>query len=123
MKRGRVAWLAIVASAVVVALAVLFFPREYRAAVVGYRLTDDPRQITLHANVGPGDAVIGGEVLREDAGSVTLIVKARDVSSSNIGEGDSVFVTVTLRDPIGDRKVVDATQLPGLSGHIVPRVP
>ena len=62
-------------------------------------------------------------MLREDAESVTIIVRARDVSSSNVGEGESVFVTVTLREPIGNRRVIDGTDLPSASGHVVPRVP
>ena len=98
------------------------FPREYRAAVQTYQLTDDPRKIVLHASVGPGDLVVGSEV-DEDARTVTVVVKARDVSKAVVGSGDSHFVTVTLRDPIGDRVVIDGTDLPGLAGHVVPRVP
>jgi hypothetical protein len=108
-------------TAVVLVVAVFLLPRDYRAAIQEYRLTDDPRRITLHASLGPGDVLVGSEVLNEGAESVTVIVKARDVSSSNVGEGESVFVTITLRDPIGDRKVIDGTDLPGLNGHVVPR--
>jgi hypothetical protein len=108
-------------TAVVLVVVLFLFPREYRAAIQEYRLTDDPRRITLHASLGPGDVLVGSEVLSEGVESVTVIVKARDVSSSNVGEGESVFVTITLRDPIGDRKVIDGTDLPGLNGHVVPR--
>lgn len=116
---GRVA-----AGIAVAAVAVmLFLPREYRALVSTYQLTNDPRQIVLHASLGRGDSVIGSEV-REEARTVTVIVKARDAGGRTAGgEGVSHFVTVTLRDPIGERTVIDGTDLVGLAGHVVPRVP
>lgn len=120
--RGRFIGLGLAAAALV-ALIFFLIPREYRAAIQEYRLSDDPRLITLHASLGPGDLLVGSEVLHEDAETVTIIVKARDVSSSNVGEGDSVFVTVTLREPIGNRKVIDGTDLPSVNGHVVPRAP
>jgi hypothetical protein len=100
----------------------LFFPREYRAAVQSYALTDDPRVIVLHASLGPGDSLVGSEV-REDGHTITVIVKARDVSNVTVGSGDSYFVTVRLNEPIDDRTVIDGTDLPGLAGQVVPRVP
>jgi hypothetical protein len=115
-------WLGLIV-AVVAAGALFLFPREYRAAIQEYRLTDDPRQIVLHASLAPGDLVVGSEVLHEDARSVTVIVKARDMSRGRAGEGESIFVTVTLRGPLGDRTLIDGTDLPGLAGHVVPRAP
>jgi hypothetical protein len=108
-------------SAIALALTTLLSPREYRAAVQTYRLTDDPRQIVLHVSLGPGDVLLGSEV-REDPEKVVVIVKARDASNAG-GEGVSYFVTVTLRDPLGARTVIDGTDLVGLAGHVVPRVP
>ena len=107
--------------AIVLALTMLLFSREYRAAVQTYRLTDDPRQIILHVSLGPGDVLLGSEV-REDLEKVVVIVKAHDASSAG-GEGVSYFVTVTLREPVGARPVIDGTDLAGLAGHVVPRVP
>lgn len=105
-----------------IGLLLIFLPREYRAAVVTYQLTADPRMIVLHAKLGPGDIVVGSEV-NEDSERIVVIVKARDISAVNAGEGDSHFVTVSLRDPVGERTVIDGTDLPGLAGHVVPRVP
>lgn len=124
MKRRviRVAGGILVAVVAVVAVILIASPREYRAAVQEYRVTDDPRKIVLHASLGPGDVVIGSEV-REDLRTVTVIVKARDVSSATGGQGESHFVTVTLRDPLDERTVIDGTDLVGLAGHVVPRAP
>lgn len=97
-------------------------PREYRAAVQTYRLTADPREIVVHVSIGPGDMVAGTEVY-EDARTVTVIVKARDISRSTVGSGDSYFVTLRLKEPVGERVVIDGTDLPGLAGHVVPRLP
>jgi len=99
-----------------------FIPREYRAAVQTYQLTSDPYKIMLHASLGPGDVVVGSEV-HEDTQNITVIVKARDVNSARGGQGESHFVTVSLRDPVGSRTVIDGTDLVGLAGHVVPRVP
>jgi len=98
------------------------FPREYRALVSTYRVTEDPRQIVLHASLGCGDDVVGREV-REDVGTVTVIVKARDNGGRTAPgcQGESHFVMVTLRDPIGERTVIDGTDLVGLAGHVVLR--
>jgi len=117
----RVLLALVTVGAIVLALTTLVFPREYRAAVQTYRLTDDPLQIVLHVSLGPGDTLLGSEV-REDPEKVVVIVKARDASSAG-GEGESYFVPVTLRNPMGTRTVIDGTDLIGLAGHVVPRVP
>ena len=110
---------------VVVALVLLCYPREYRALVGTYSVTGDPRQLVLNAFLGCGDSVVGSEVVREDATRVTVIVRARDnggrTAPGCMGEPHSV--RVTLRDSIGERTVIDGTDMIGVAGHVVPRVP
>lgn len=89
-----------------------------------YTVTDDPRKLVLHASLGCGDDVVGSEV-REDVATVTVIVKARDNGGRTAAgcQGESHFVTVNLREPVGGRVVIDGTNLVGLVGHVIPRVP
>jgi len=56
---------------------------------------------------------------------VTVIVKARDNGGRTAAgcQGESHFVTVNLREPVGGRVVIDGTNLVGLVGHVIPRVP
>ena len=107
------------------ALFLFFYPREYRAVVGTYSVTDDSRQVVLNAFLGCGDSVIGSEVVREDARTVSVIVRARDrggrTAPGCMGEPNSI--RVTLRDPIGERTVIDGTDMVGVAGHVVPRVP
>lgn len=97
-------------------------PREYRAAVQEYRLTDDPLTIVVHASLAPGDTVVGGEA-REAGSTITVIVRALDVSSASGGQGESHFVPVRLHSAVADRTVVDGSDLPGRGGQVVPRAP
>ena len=83
----------------------------YDAGLDGhYRRTDDPRKVIVSATVGRDDEIAGSST-REDAGTVAITVRAR---RTNTGPGFSDLVgymrtvTVTLQDPLGQRRVVDA---------------
>jgi hypothetical protein len=103
-------------------LAWIFVPREYRAAIVGYKATSDPRTIVVQTTLGPDDTLLGTEI-REEAGRVVVVVKARDTSKAYRDGGDNYFLTITLKDPLAGRKLISGSDLPGLAGMEIPERP
>ena len=64
----------------------------------------------MTARVGQGDSIVGSSA-REEANSVFVAVRARDVSTGSgwiAPIGYPRTVVITLRDPLADRKVIDA---------------
>jgi hypothetical protein len=79
--------------------------RDAQAALVGYRLGADPRQLVLAVETGPQDTLLGGKVLRQDDRAVVveaLMRRARDVQPLIAVRHQ---VTVRLDGPLGHREV------------------
>jgi hypothetical protein len=114
----RVALIGLIAAG----LAWIFVPREYRAAVVGYQTTDDARTIVVQATLGPGDTLLGSDVL-EDTTRVVVMVKARDTGTTEGPEGDTYFITITLKEPLGGRALISGSDLRGQAGQAIPQRP
>lgn len=77
------------------------------APIESFQRTYDPRQILVVALIGNGDQVIGSSV-RETTETVTVIVNVQSpCCGPRTAEGYLVPVTVHLRDPLGDRIVLD----------------
>lgn len=77
------------------------------APIDSFQRTYDPRQIVVVAVIGNGDEVIGSSV-RETSEAVTVIVNVKSpCCGPRTAEGYLVPVTVHLRDPLGDRIILD----------------
>ena len=79
-----------------------------------FQRTGDPRKIVVHVVVGLDDELAGSSTV-EDARTVAVTVRVRPPAGRLFGPpvfrslvGISLPVVVGLRDPIGDRTVVDA---------------
>ncbi len=76
------------------------------ASIVGYQHTGDPRKIVVIVALGRLDDIAERQI-EEDATTVRVTVRKR--SSAGTAPADLIFlpVTVALRDPLGDRTVLD----------------
>ena len=98
------------AAVVVIGLLAVVLPRgyEYDAGIDGFRRTGDPKTILVDTVIGGGDVIVG-YAARETPSSVLLAVRARNTNS---GWSDLVGhwmpVVVSLREPLGERTVIDA---------------
>ncbi|MDP9245082.1 MAG: hypothetical protein M3O64_00375 [Chloroflexota bacterium] len=72
----------------------------------GFQRTADPQQIIAIVTVGVGDEVTE-HTAREDASTVTVIVRVREPGGSRIGLGVPIPVPIALRQPLGERRVAD----------------
>jgi len=76
------------------------------ATIVGYQRTGDPRKIVIVVAIGRLDDIAERQV-QEDASTVRVTVRKR--SSPGTAPADLIFlpVTVTLRDALRERAVLD----------------
>jgi hypothetical protein len=86
---------------------------NYDAHVDAYRRVSDDMHIVVFVTIGFGDPILGYEA-REEADKVYVTVHARNrVFGSGVAKNlVGIFgtpVTVTLQDPLRQRKVVDVT--------------
>ena len=103
------------ALALIVAIPVVTFLLTDRSPqIVSYRLGDE-RTIVVTTAVGPGSWTRLGSVV-ETAESVTVTVRSFHFQfGAGPGYAALVEIVITLREPLGDRQVID-----GSSGSAVP---
>ena len=90
----------------------------------GFQRTADARQIVVIVMTGVGDEVTD-HYAREDASTVTVTVRVHEPGGSRIALGVPIPVPIALREPIGDRTVVDESgrPLPDLGQYRTPSAP
>ena len=76
------------------------------AQIVGYQTTADPRKLVVVIQVLPSTDMLERRI-EEDARTVRVTVYARPPRSST-ALGVTLPVLITLRDPLGDRAVLDS---------------
>jgi hypothetical protein len=76
------------------------------AHIVGYQRTGDPRKIVVTITTGLGTE-IAERTVREDARTVTVTVAMRQSPGSYPAIAFALPVVVSLKDPLGERAVVD----------------
>lgn len=127
--RTKVVWVAVAVLVAVLAAAIVvgYVSRDldrYEPGVArleGYALGDTPTQVIVFFATGAGD-VVEGPLVNEDAAKVMVTVRTsvfvpgrgrfKDLSAT-LGR-----TTVTLREPLGDRAVIDTA-----TGRVLPRQP
>lgn len=117
IRRGLVGLMATAALAVV-AIVVTQPWALYSPRATEYSRTADSYHIIVHVSIGVGDPVVSEDV-DEGPDAVTVTVRARH--RTDLGDFKSSFavfvpVTITLRDPLGSRRVLDE------NGHAIPEV-
>ena len=78
------------------------------ATIDGFQRTADPTKIVVVLTIGLRDDFADRTVV-EDATSVKITVRMRTRSGSSPALGVSVPVTLSLREPLGTRSVIDNT--------------
>jgi hypothetical protein len=73
-----------------------------------FQRTGDPRKIVVNVTIGLGTEIAERNV-REDANAVTVTVNVRQSPGSYPALGLWVPVLVSLKEPLGDRAVLDPT--------------
>ncbi len=120
MTQRRRIILAGIGGAVVIAAIVLVFvvagvqdARNYDPRVESYRRVGDDMHIVVFVALGYGDPILGSDI-REDRDKVTVTVHARyrDLGFKQLTGSLGVPVTVTLRDPLRRRAVLDSAGAP-----------
>jgi hypothetical protein len=76
--------------------------------VDGFQRTADPMKIVAFVTIGLLDDFADRTVI-EDASSVKLILRVRTRAGSSDALGVAVPVTLSLREPLGSRTVVDGS--------------
>lgn len=76
------------------------------ASIDSFQRTGDPRKIVVNITIGLGTE-IAERTVREDARAVTVTVSVRQSPGSYPALGLWVPVVVSLKDPLGDRAVLD----------------
>jgi hypothetical protein len=131
----RARWL-LAGASLVVGLAAVFVLTQFAAApqsarIETYQRTGDPKKIIANVVVGL-DAQIVGTSTVEDAKTVRVTVSTRPLSGNLFGPpvfrplvGIFLPVVVQLRDPLGDRAVLDQSGRPVQDAGIwqIPREP
>lgn len=101
---------ALVAAAVLAAgLALILLrsaPIEDAAPLASYHRTDDPRQIVIDAFLRQGESVARTDV-DEDSSQVRITVRLNIPAGALSNVGIRQSIRVPLREPLGDRRVVD----------------
>jgi hypothetical protein len=95
----------------IVLTVVLFFSAlaTVRTATMdSFQRTGDPRKIVVNVTIGLGTEIAERSV-REDANAVTVTVNVRQSPGSYPALGLWVPVLVSLKEPLGDRAVLDST--------------
>jgi hypothetical protein len=77
-------------------------------AVDGFQRTADPMKIVAFVTIGLLDDFADRTVI-EDASSVKVIVRVRSRAGTSDTLGVSVPITLSLREPLGSRTVIDGT--------------
>ena len=83
------------------------------ATLEGFQRTADPSKIVAVVTIGLLDDFAERTVI-EDSTSVKITVRVRTRSGSSAALGVPVPVTLSLREPLGTRSVIDST------GRVVP---
>lgn len=83
------------------------------ATLEGFQRTADPSKIVAVVTIGLLDDLAERTVI-EDATSVKITVRVRTRSGSSVALGVTVPVTLSLREPLGTRRVMDS------SGRVLP---
>lgn len=97
----------------VVLTVVLFFSTlaGVRSATIdSFQRTGDPRKIVVNVTIGLGTE-IAERTVREDTETVTVTVNVRQSPGPNAALGLWVPVLVSLKEPLGERAVLDSTGL------------
>ncbi len=81
------------------------------ATIDGFQRTADPTKIVVVLTIGLLDDFADRTVI-EDATSVKITVRVRTRSGSSPALGVSVPVTLSLREPLGTRSVMDSSGRP-----------
>ena len=77
-------------------------------AVDGFQRTADPMKIVVFVTIGLLDDFADRTVI-EDASSVKVILRVRTRGGSSVALGVPVPVTLSLREPLGSRTVLDGS--------------
>ena len=80
------------------------------ATIDSFQRTGDPRKIVVNVTIGLGTEV-AERTVREDATTVSVTVNVRQSSGPNAALGLWVPVLVSLKEPLGERAVLDSTGL------------
>ena len=78
------------------------------ATIDSFQRTGDPRKIVVNATIGLGTEIAERSV-REDANAVTVTVNVRRSPGSYPALALWVPVLVSLKEPLGDRAVLDSS--------------
>jgi hypothetical protein len=84
----------------------------HTAQIGNFQRTGDPRKLVLNLMIGLCDE-IAERTVREDARSVTVTVRIKSSGGTCPAVGIFVPVVVSLKDPMGDRVLLDS------DGHAV----
>jgi hypothetical protein len=84
----------------------------HTASIASFQRTGDPRKIVVNITIGLG-VDVAERTVREDAKSVTVTVAVRQNPGTYPAIAFLVPVLVALKDPLGERAVLDA------AGHTV----
>lgn len=79
----------------------------HSAQIDSFQRTGDARKIVVNFTIGIGDEV-AERTVREDASAVTITVRIRRTLDTAPALGVVVPVVVSLKDPLGDRAVLNA---------------
>jgi hypothetical protein len=74
----------------------------------GFQRTGDPMKIVVVVTIGLLDD-FAERTVSEDASSVKVIVRVRTRQGSSVALGVPVPVTLSLREPLGSRTVIDGS--------------
>ena len=77
------------------------------ATIDSFQRTGDPRKIVVNVTIGLGTEV-AERTVREDTGTVTVTVNVRQSSGSFPALALWVPVLVSLKEPLGERAVLDS---------------
>ena len=90
----------------------------------GFQRTADQRQIVVIVMTGVGDEITD-HAAREDGSSVTVTVRVREPGGNRIAHGVPIPVPIALRQPLGDRIVLDegGRAVPDLGQYRTPGAP
>ena len=94
------------------------------ATIDGFQRTADPLKIVVVVTIGLLDDFADRTVI-EDASSVKVIVRVRTRPGSSVALGVPLPVTLSLREPLGSRTVIDASgrAVPDLGTYRTPAAP
>ena len=89
---------------------------EYSAGVESYEITGDSAALRLRVSLNEGDSIVRGEASESSEKVVVHVIARHPLNWSGGDVGIARYVRVDLRQPLGDRDVVDA-----VSDQPVPR--